>query len=104
MSGKHIHLTSMADPLLEYSKLSDDRSPESTIDNSTQVSSVLSTLSGYGTLYTTQTLSCPLSLIAYPLNSVHLEYYLTLRHSAILWRFVMPGIEALLQQFSVIFQ
>jgi hypothetical protein len=26
----------MADPLLEYSKVTDDRSPESTIDNSTQ--------------------------------------------------------------------
>jgi len=39
MSGKHIHFTSMADPLLEHSNVSDDRSSESTIDNSTQRSS-----------------------------------------------------------------
>jgi len=40
-----------------------------------EVSSVLSILSGYRTLHTTQTLSCLLSLIAHPLNSVHLEYF-----------------------------
>jgi len=34
--GKHINVTPMADQLLEYSKMSDDRSPESTNDNSTQ--------------------------------------------------------------------
>jgi len=75
--------------------------PPSTIQHK-EVSSVLSILSGYGTTH--QTLSCPLSLIAHPLNSVHLEYFLTLRHSAILWRFAMPGMKALLQQFSMIFQ
>jgi len=58
-----------------------DLNPPSIIQHK-EVSSVLSILSDYETLHTTQTLSCPFSLITFPLKSVHLEYYLTLRHSA----------------------
>jgi len=80
-----------------------DLNPPSTIQHK-DVYNVLSILGGYETLHTTQTSTCPLSLITYRLKSVHLEYYLTLRHSAILWKFTTPGIKALLQQLIVIFQ
>jgi hypothetical protein len=91
-------VTSLPAPSVSAQRLS-----ERTVKHE-DVSSAPSTLSGYETLHSTETLICPSSLITYPLKSVRLEYYLTLRHNVILWRFGIPGIMTLFQRISVILQ